>query len=194
MSSLPRDLERDLAIAESSAADLKDYLLSDQVFWSLSTRGPARNPFPKGTLGGLLFRLAMLDALPGALTPDQWERLEAARTTADGMLRQWGVQAEDKAKHEAASRTRTWKQFLDEASLEPPRFQAEYEHQVEGRVCIASLMAFAGRAIEGATRDLLTAADKRLLQISSDDAFVWDEVTQPAFPEDRYPWLYLRLR
>jgi hypothetical protein len=194
MSSLLRDLERDLAIAESSVSDLKEYLLSDQVFWSLSAHGPARSPFPKGTLGGLLFRLAMLDALPGALTPDQWERLEAARHTSDELLRQWGVQAEDKAMREAANRTRTWKSFLDEASLEPPRFHAEYAHQVEGRVCIASLMAFAGRAIEGATRDLLTAADKRLLQISTDGEFVWDEAIRDAFPRDRYPWLYARLR
>lgn len=194
MSPLPRDPERDLAIAESSVTDLKEYLLSDQVFWSLSARGPARSPFPKGTLGGLLFRLGMLEALPGVLAPDQWERLEAARSTADDVLRQWGVQAEDKAMREATSRTRTWKQFLDEASMEPPRYQAEYEHQVEGRVCIASLMAFAGRAIEAMTRDMLAAADKRLLQISTDGDFVWDEAIQPAFAEDRYPWLYRRLR
>ncbi len=194
MSSLPRDLDRDLAIAESSTSDLKDYLLSDQVFWSLSTPGPSRQPFPKGTLGGLLFRLGMLESLPNLLTPDQWERWEAARTTSDELLRHWAVQAEDKAMREASSRTRTWKRFLDEASQDPPRFQSEYAYQVEGRVCIASLMAFAGRAIETSTRDMLTAADNRLLQISTAGDFVWDEAIQPAFPEDRYPWLYARLR
>ena len=79
-------LERDLQIVEAIAANLKEYLLSKTLYWTLSESGPIAQPFPSGTLGGLLLRLYRLEALTTQLSADQEQRLRAARTETDHKL------------------------------------------------------------------------------------------------------------
>lgn len=190
----PRDLERDLRIVEATVSDLKDYLLSDQVYWSLSSRGSMQNPFPKGTLGGLLFRRALLDALRGQLAPRQWERFAEARAESEETLHHWSIQAEQKAGREVAARTRTWASFVEEAAGDPQRHNAEYGSQAEGRTVIAFLQQFAAGAVEPITQSQLAAADRDLERISHRGDFVWHASLKPVFPEDMFGWLYVTLR
>jgi hypothetical protein len=189
-----RDLERDLRIVEAIAADLKPYLLSDALFWTLSAYGPVQNPYPKGTLGGLLFRLHLLDACRDRLSPDQWSRLADARRAAEGELRHWAVQAEQKAGREAASRLRAWETFLEEAADDPTRYSPEYHTQVEGRAILDFLIAFLGSAADGRLRGAAVAADRRLEALADEGSFTWDESIREAFPSDHFPYLYLRFR
>lgn len=189
-----RDLERDLRITDAIASDLKAYLLSNDVYWSLSERGWKGSPFPKGTLGGLLLRLHLLDGLATHLSPEQWERFSRAQEAATEQINKWRVQAEQKAQREAAARLRTWETFVEEASDDPARHRTEYPSQVEGRVILDFLLNFAGRGLPDNLLAALATADKRLGAITSEGDFVWDDALRPLFPTEQYPWLYVQMR
>ncbi len=189
------DLERELRIAEAMAGDLKEYLLSDVLYWRLSDSGPKRLPFPLGTVGGMLLRLRRLGAAEGSLTPEQYERLGRARQKADGMLKQWVVQAEQKEVREVKARLQTWGAFVDDAMGDPKRHVLEYPTQVENRAIMEMLLERAGRAADGHNfRAHLDALDQRLRANTTRGDFVWDPIFASAFPAEQNWWLYVRLQ
>ncbi len=185
------DLERDLLIVESSAADLKDNLLEDSVYWTLRAPGRSHHTMPKGTLGGLLMRLHRLGALEDNLTPEQSERLHAAATTIREVLRTWAAQAQEMALREIKARLDSWTAYLQEVESDPDRYITEYPTQVQGRVALDFLLEYAGDAVSGETQGYVATADNLLRSISISNPFVWDETLIPAYPESRFWWLYV---
>jgi hypothetical protein len=189
-----RDLDRDLKIAEAITADLKDYLLSDVLYMELPRRGMFGQQYPHGSVGGLLLRLDLLNKMRGTLSSDQQTRLENVRAKADDLLRHWAVQVEQKAAREIGARLRAWANFLEDSDHESRRAGSEYAVQVENRVIIEYLRNIAAGLMTDEVRGQLQAADTRLHRGSGDGEFVWDPALSDAFPEDRFPWLYVRLR
>jgi hypothetical protein len=189
-----RDLERDLKIAEAITADLKDYLLSDVLYMELPRRGMFGQQYPHGSVGGLVFRLDMLLTLRDRLSPEQQARFQTAREKANDLLHHWAVQVEQKAVREIGARLRTWANFLEDSDRDARSTNSEYAVQVESRVIIEYLRNLVGSLMTDELRDQLNAADRRLNRGSGDGDFVWDAALQDAFPEDRFPWLYLHLR
>ncbi len=187
-------LERDLLVVEATAADLKPYLLSGVLYWSLSKPYPSPYILPKGTLGGLLLRLHRLTALEERLDPEQRQRLGRAARQAQDELDRWVVQAEEKAMREFKARLHAWRVFLEECEDAPNRYAYEYPTQVEGRTILDLLLDFATDAIGPQAVRELRAADHTLREISEPGEFVWDEAALPAFPQERFWWLYVRLK
>jgi hypothetical protein len=189
------DAERDLQIAEAMAGDLKPYLLSETLYWSLGRSGTSRRPLPKGTLGGLLLRLHRLEALDNALTPDQSHRLRQVRWETDSALDRWFAQAEAKTLREIKARLRLWSEYLGECEDNPYTYQAEYHTQVANRTIAALLVDFAGDAIAGQSiTSRITVLDQLLRGITTEGNFVWDEALEPVYPRERFWWLYVRLK
>jgi hypothetical protein len=188
----PADLERDLLIVEASAADLKDNLLEDSIYWTLRAPRHSHQILPKGTLGGLLMRLHRLDALKDNLTPDQRERLHAAAATVREGLRTWAAQAEEMALREIKARLDSWTAYLQEAESDPDSYIAEYPTQAQGRVALDFLLEYAGDAVSGEIQGYVVTADNLLRSISVSSPFVWDETLIPAYPERRFWWLYVQ--
>ena len=187
------DLERDLRIAETMAGDLKDYLLSDTLYWQLTDSGPKSFPFPLGTVGGMLLRIQRLEGAGSALSPDQFQRVTKTREKADAELKRWAVQAEQKEVREIKARLQTWSAFLDDAAGDPKRHTIEYPTQVENRVIMDMLLLRAGHAADGQNfRARLESLDMRLKGLTMRGDFVWDAAFAPAFPDDKYWWLYVQ--
>jgi hypothetical protein len=189
------DLDRELRFASIMAGDLKDYFLSDVLYWSLSDPGPASYPYPLGTIGGLLLRLRRLDSARDHLSPDQYTRLADASDKTTESLQSWIVQREAKAVREIKARLQTWSAFLDDLSADIHRFPSEYATQVEGRVILSLLFPVAGRAADGqgfAAR--LSNLDERLKSLCGPGDFVWDPMFESGFPRGDFPWLYLKAR
>jgi hypothetical protein len=188
------DLERDLEVAGAITEDLKQYLLSDLLYWQLSAHEAGSQTLPQGTLGGLLLRLHRLGALADLLSAEQVQHLEAVSKSADGEIAHWRVQAEEKALREVKARLHSWHMFLEECQSNPGIFQSEYPVQAEGRTAIALLLDFLGDSVDGqALLAPLEAADHLLKTMSVDGDFVWDGAMEPAFPKSHYWWLYVRL-
>jgi hypothetical protein len=189
------DLDRDLKIASLMAGDLKAYLLSDRIYWSLSETGPVSYPFPLGTLGGLFLRLRRLEFSEKRLSANQLRQLVAIRATVNEQLDTWAVQAESKAVHEIGARLQTWAAYLEDLADQLRRYAPEYPTQVEGRVILSLLFEFAGRAAGGqGFRARLEALDRQLRELASESTFVWDESLTAAFLHDPFWCLYLSPR
>jgi hypothetical protein len=189
-----RDLERDLKIAEAITTDLKDYLLSDVLYMELPRRGMFGQQYPHGSVGGLLFRLDMLQSLRDQLSADQRARLDQVREKANDLLHHWAVQVEQKAVREIGARLRAWANYLEDSDRDGRGSSGEYPVQVESRVIIEYLRNLVGSQLTDEVRNQLIAADNRLNRGSGNADFVWDVALRDAFPEDRFPWLYLQLR
>jgi hypothetical protein len=185
------DLERDLKISGLIAADLKSYLLGDQLYWPLREPGPITYPFPKGTLGGLLFRLYCLEFSASNLTSSQYQQLLDAQSAAAEQLGRWAVQAEAKAEREIRARLSNWSSYLEDLADEPRRYGPEYPTQAEGRTIIELLLErFAGTSGECDIHAHLERLDRQLRNLVSAGVFVWDERLVSAFPQERFWWLY----
>lgn len=187
----PADLERDLLVVEASAANLKDNLLENSVYWTLRAPRPSHYILPKGTLGGLLMRLHRLAALEEQLTPEQRARLYEADTAVREGLQTWAAQAERMALREIKARLGAWAVFLQEAEGDPARYESEYPTQVESRVALDFLLDYTGEAAGAEMRSHVATADSLLRSISAMSPFVWDEALIPAYPRSRFWWLYV---
>jgi hypothetical protein len=189
------DLERDLRIASAMAGDLKAYLLSDTLYWSMSDAGPASFPYPLGTVGGLVLRLHKLETARDQLSSGQVARFQQASDTARDMLAAWIVQREQKVEREIKARLQTWSAFFDDLSTDLNRFPSEYPTQVEGHVIMTLLFPLAGKAADGKGYAIrLANLDERLKAITSSGDFVWDPIFAPGFPRAEHWWLYVRPR
>ena len=187
-------LERNLMVVEAIAADLKEYLLSDTLFWPLSRPRAGDYVLPKGTLGGLFLRLHRLNAFRDALSDEQQRRLNEATSRVEEELARWGVQAREKATREARSRADSWHAYAAEAADDPRRYRPEYPTQAEGRTALDLLLEFLGGAADEALVGRVASADRTLRAAAEGCDFVWDDWQAPAFPQDRFWWLYVEPR
>ena len=189
------DPTRDLVIVEAITHDLKDYLLSDTLYWSLSGGWSFRNSLPKGTLGALLMRFHRLTTLDHLLNPEQYDRLHTARETTEVTFDKWRVQVENKAVQEIKSRLRLWGTYLNECEVEARSYHSEYPTQVSNRLLLSFLYDYGGKAVSAESLTTrLTMTDSILMRISTDSDFIWEEALEPAYPIAGYGWLYRRIR
>lgn len=184
-------LERSLTVVEAIAADLKEYLLSDTLFWPLSRPRAGDYVLPKGTLGGLFLRLRRLSAFHDALSAGQDRRLHDAFAQIEEALDRWRVQARDKASREARSRADSWHAYAAEAADDPRRFRPEYPTQAEGRTALAFLLDWLDDNADEAVVGRVASADRLLRSVAQPCDFVWDDWQAPAFPQDDFWWLYV---
>jgi hypothetical protein len=151
---------------------LKDYLLSDELFWN------AGQP-QQLTLGNLLLAQAYLKGV-GQLSAQDAERLAAIKE-------EWRSAWEAKAQREFGARLRQWTRSLAELRQQPRQHAAYYATEVRPR---ALLELLAGELPH--QRDQLTAADNQLKAITASSDFIWGGGAEKAFPKDKYWFLYVK--
>lgn len=183
-------LERDLDILQAMVANVNAYLLSDATSWDMGKPG-----MPPMTLGGCLMRLRRLAALEHTLYNAEHARLEDARYTFDETMALNVVRFEQRAYQELSARIREWMTYLRDLS-HSARLAADsglYVARVDTRIVIDELVAQLARKpfrLDGRVPRDVAALDRRLKFIWSPGPFVLAAVWQPAYPEERYWWLY----
>jgi hypothetical protein len=170
--------------------ELKDFLLSEQLFWPLSARPSGSGiSFPQLTLGGMLLTRSRAFARAA-----QVER--AALIPLDqemGAVRdRWRSAWNRKAVREFTSRLRQWGNYLDDYRRNPEEQAGYFAQEVRLRVILALLQAEEIDLQEG-EGELLEAMDKRLRANFSTGEFIWKEALTQSFPEDSYWYLYGQL-
>lgn len=158
-----------LTFLKDGLAGLKDYLLSDELFWHV---GGSQQLTP----GNLLFALAYLKGAGQASTAE-------ARQLAD-LQTEWRKAWEKKTQREFDARLRQWTLFLDEWREQPRRQVDYYATEVRLRALLELLAETAEQRAQLAGPD----AQLRSLTIPAD--FVWQAEAQGAFPADQYWFLY----
>lgn len=185
------NVDRDLAFIREMADDIKDYLLGNELYEQLISRDYM---LPLGTLGGLFLRMHRLRALPDQMTDEQRIAFKTAAGHINVELDRWAVQAMEKVQREITARLRNWHAFLMELEQHPERHTSEYPTQAEGRTILDLLVEYAGDQAPPETEADLRFADVKLRDNTQPGEFVWGDEMQPAFPRQRFWWLYVQPR
>jgi uncharacterized protein YukE len=158
---------------QAAVPQLKDYLLSNEIFWSVGSD-------PQLTLGNLLLAEAHLKASSG-------EKQLQAEIAAQ--KKEWHTAWQNKAKREFASRLRQWTQYLAELAEHPSRYAAQYKTEVRLRTLLQLL---AGEA-PGLSGQLATF-DSQLKALTTSGDFVWGAESKAAFPKGKYWFLWVKVK
>lgn len=188
MSDGKQKLTTDLTILEAMAAGMNDYLMS-KTLWQTIQIG-----MPQLTLGGYLMRQYRLLALSDVLLNEsERARLKEAVSQFDQALSGKETYFEQKARRELEARLRQWDEYLRELERENADSAAYYPATVETRAMIAAIgdqLQTGSYQLEADIVSKINSLDGKLRQHWTPGEFVWPSEWQPAYPRDRYWWLY----
>lgn len=173
---------QNLLFLKAGLEQLKDYLLSTEIFWNLSL--PAN--YPQFTLGNLLLAAAEVQAASGSMATDSSQVSELLAELAK-QKKEWRTNWERKAQKEFGARLRQWVQYVDELAESRNRGPAHYKTDVRVRALLELLAAEAP-----ALRGQLASPDARLKRLIADGDFIWDEDVKSAFPKSKYWFLWVK--
>lgn len=181
-------LLHDLRILEMMAVDMAAYLDSDVSGWVIP-----RSNMPKLTIGGYLMREHRLKALSAQLQPADWERLQAAVEAFNQALIERVVRFEKRAHQELHKRISEWISYLRDLGSQVTTEKNYFVGIVDTRVVITSLIDKLKKPpyhLEKGVLNEVEALDKNLQARTAEHSFIWDAVWEPAYPADKYWWLY----
>ena len=165
--------QEDILYLEKSLPELKNYLLSDLLFYPMGK-------LPRLTIGGLLLAQKRLQAenLGTHLNP----KLATVKI-------KWHSAWTKKSTRELESRLRLWQNYLNDYQNAPTEYAADYKHEVRLRVMLVLL---ADEAEQSPPE--LTALDQLLRVKLSSSGFMWDETLQSEFDQEKFWFLYGNLQ
>lgn len=179
-------LQWDLAALEAMAAEMDDYLQSDVLFWPMS-----QADLPRLTLGGYLMRQHRLLGLRDLLSMQEQDRLHTAINQYHKALEEKVVRCEKRAHEELDARLRQWHSYLSE--VKEGASIAYYESAVEPRAMIEALVAqlrVQPYQLQAELPQKLALLDRQLRQVWEPGQFIWPYEWKPAYPPEKYWWLY----
>ncbi len=182
------DLDRDVRTLEAMAARLVPYVYENELY------GAMPGDLPRLTVGGFLMRVHRLSAISSLLIPKQQEAVKTAQEQLDKVRREWTVAYEGKIAREFQARLTALNQFLNEYADNPRSAAENYPTNAEKRVILEALMDEAAN-LNAPTADMknaLGATDNKLRRYTQPDGFIWDERLRPAYPQDKYWFLYVK--
>lgn len=183
-------LKHDLAILQSMAAGMGDYLASDSTWWDMG-----RGDMPLLTIGGYLMRRRRLAVLDYLLNDDERKSIAAANAIYDKIVSGQIVRFEERALAEIGARMREWTVYLRDlmVSQRLAADWARYEYLADSRVVIGELIHKLSESPFKLPEHIPTdiaAFDYRLGMRWAPGAFIWSPVWTPAYPPEAYWYLY----
>jgi len=170
--------KKDSQYLKTGVPELKDFLLSSEVFW------PLGGDLPQLTIGGILFALTRLSAIQ----PTEAQKI---KLEVDSLKEKWRSAWERKASREVQNRLRLWSEFLVDYRNASRQNADWYTNEVRWRAMLALLLKEAPSSPEAATLDAL---DESLRAGFLHGEFIWDKELRPVFPEKDFWFLYGKLK
>jgi hypothetical protein len=184
--------EYEISYIQSAVEELKDYLLTNELFWPIMSTPPAGGqPFPRLTLGGMLLSLRKASALAG--TTEERKEFETAQNNVESLHNQWRSAWENKTQRELRSRLNQWRNYLADYRQSPERNAAYYNSEVRLRVMIQLLESGAGELPEMLT-ELRSVLDLTLRGIFQPGDFIWETPLIIGFSQATFWYLYGNLK
>ena len=184
--------ETNQAFIQAAIGELQDYLLSPELFWTLSVQPPPGSPpFLQLTLGNVLLAVDGLQAVDEQPGPARWVETQRLVAAWEAARSRWPAQLERKALHELAARVRQWKSYVDDV-LET-RSAEDYAGGVHPRLVAARLLDWLpDQPAATETRTQLAQLDSRLAPYLEPGPLVLDAAMAVRYPADTFPFLYQR--
>jgi hypothetical protein len=181
-------IETDLTVVEKMATEMAPYLVSECTHWVMGN-----SHMPLLTIGGYLMRQDRLLVLCKTLQAAQQKRLQQAIIQFEQALIEQVVRFEERTHQELHARLSEWVGYLRRLGVYRSRHDATYPTAVNTRVMIAAMMDKLQRPpyqLDIAVLDEVTTLDRRLRGQWVPGRFVLPFVWQPAYPPEKYWWLY----
>jgi len=180
--------EYDLRYLSAGLEQLESYLLSKDLYRPIGINAQrGETPYPQLTLGWMLLSRKRAEAT--ATTPSQLSELARLGAGLDEIHSRWRTAWGKKAAQEFRSRVKLWGDFLEEYRRDPRANANRYAYEVNRRVLLDILQPEA-EALEQADQDLCKTLDGLLQSVFQAGEFVWDTDLTPAFPRQKYWYLY----
>lgn len=184
--------EYELKYFSAGVDSLEEYLFSKELYWQLGVVPPRdAPPFPALTLGNIL--LSRTKALASLDRVEQRDLFELSDQKFQYIHIKWRSAWEKKAEQEIKARLSLWQTFLEEYSNAPSANSDRYPYEVRRRVMITLLADDIG-FMASPDQEILAGLDKTLHTMFVPDEFIWESKFAPAFPKDKFPYLYGKLR
>ena len=182
-------LLHDLLILEEMAANMAAYLDSDAKEWTIP-----RSNMPNLTIGGYLMREHRLRKLEDALADEDSERLRRAISGFEDALVERVVRFETRAHQELHGLIGEWVIHLRDLGTGSITDVNYYAGIVDTRVVITSLMdrlQTRPYQLQKGVQEEVQKLDANLQRRLEDHAFIWESFWQPAYPREKYWYLYV---
>jgi hypothetical protein len=181
-------VEYDLGYLRACQGCLEDYLLSDELYWSVDAPVPAgESIYPRLTPGGFL--LAQKRLLARTLNLDHQMVFSRLLPEVDAIRSRWRVAWEKKAGRDFHSRLGMWRNFIEEYRREPEEQYDRYPYEVRLRVMLQLLQPEAA-LFSPAEQEMLAGLDQLLKAVIVEGNFIWEADLQKGFPHQEYWYLY----
>jgi hypothetical protein len=182
--------EADWAFLKAAVPDLREYILSAELYWTL--RPVQRERIPQLTIGSLLLAQARLTAAP--LDDSQEDALSDLSRQIHAVREEWRSNWGLKAAREFGSRLNLWQQYIRELRGDIRRNVSAYPSQVRSRAILRLLRAEVGdpSGIPQNEEDELTMLDQILRGLTKPGPFVWEPEVEDGFPQEGFWFLYVK--
>lgn len=181
----------DLEIVEGMIPELEDYIIKDEVYRTVIIHTSSGDQNIRMTGGDLLARLHRLNSDRDALTPTQQQRLDAAQSRADEIIRSLKTRFHHRLQREMKARLDSLKWFLDESGNDRQRSRVEFPFEMRNRQRIEEILKRLGNDVPEDLAASLRQVDKRIREIGRVGGFIWSERAQTIYPQDTYWYLYM---
>lgn len=193
MSEANYNVDRDLAEAKALAEHLVPYIYEDQIYGSIGGMFGSGS-MPSLTIGGLLLRLDRLHALESQMNDAQKAQLAAIDAQHENARKEWTVHYNNKLAAEASSRLKMIQQYLRDCKEDPKSCAYNYTPEANRRTVVEALVKAMQR--HNVTPDDLSttirSVDAGLRGFTKPGDFMLSDTLKPAYPQDKYWWLYVR--
>jgi hypothetical protein len=183
-----KSIEYDLRFLQAGLEVLENYLLADDLFWSLGLHpAPGEPDYPQLTPGWLLLTRARLVGreFPAGLS----HQVQEASRDLDRLRTKWRVAWEKKAGQDYQARARMWRDFLQEYQENPSDHADRYSYEVRLRVML-ELLRGDYHPQKSAEAELLAGLDAYLKSVLVAGEFIWEGEVARGFPRERFWFLY----
>jgi septal ring factor EnvC (AmiA/AmiB activator) len=183
--------EEDLAIVKTMASELKNYLLRDDVYFTIEVQTPAGSERIQMSSGDLLSRLRRLVVQKDRLTDEQRSELEAVQKEIADVTRAMRKLYVPLLIREAKARLSSLKWFLDECRDNRRYCRSEYPYEIRNRQRLTEVLGALGDDTPDDIKRSVAEIDRRIGSVAQPADFVWDERVQDVYPRDKYWYLYM---
>ncbi len=187
-------IDYELRYLQAGLSILEDYILSNDLYWPIGVRAESGNPpYPRLTLGGILFANKKAQALPQNFK--QQRELQEIEAQMVDLQNRWRVAWGKKAAAEFHSRLQLWNNFWEDFRENPDANVDRYNYEVNRRVQL-ELLSDSTDHIPRAEQEMLAGLDGKLHAILMPGDFIWEPELASSFPPDKYWYLYgwIRIR
>lgn len=184
--------ESDLIFLRAAVPDLRDYILSNELYWTLrpGARMPGGSAVPQLTIGNLLLAQARLAAIEA--TPEENLELANLSRQVQAVREEWLANWGQKAGREFSSRLNLWQQYLRELRGDGRAQSAYFAREVRNRAILTLLAAELRPEVPAAEKEQLAMLDTILRGLTTSAEFAWEPELARAFPPETFWYLYVQ--